>query len=155
MPEFVLVIPLLVLVGVFVLDAGLTLHRYSILTHTATSLTRHLSGALGNAWRNGKVAKAPWNGSCTAFLRDEGNAYLTSIGAANSSVSNRTSLYYYGLSLDDSTALIGDPNSPYAVLRIAGRVNLGSLTYLFFPRIALIDESSMLVEYRSEYCRDY
>lgn len=155
MVEFALVVvPLAALLFYFV-DLGLALYRYSTLTHATAELSRHLSVELGRAWQNGGIAQGPWNGSCNQFLKIKGDDYLSTLPGGGYSATDTDGTFYFGSTMDDSTALVTDPDAPYAILRIVGTNVQQCLACSLLPAITLRTESSVLVEYHSTLCNDY
>lgn len=152
MLELALAMTILVIILVFVLDAGIFLFRFSGLNHATNVLSRRLAIDLGKAFRNETISQTPWNGNCNNYLRSLGNGYLL----GDHSMSDPTRLHYYGVTLDNSTALVtGSPDSPYAILRIVGQLSPPCVFCSFFPNIQVRSESSVLIEYDKKTCTDY
>lgn len=144
----------------FILDAGIALFRYSTLTHATAELSRHLAIDLGQAFRSNKVRGAPWNGNCDAYLRDEATAYISSLPPGDYSATDNTRMYYFGTTFDGlplpRAINLLDPDAPYALLIIKGRLTSACILCKFIPpAMVLTTTTSVLVEYNSQDCNDY
>ena len=155
MIEFALAMGIVAMAIVFVLDFGVALFRWSALNHVTADLARTLSTDLGHAWSTNAVSVAPYNGNCNAFLRAQGEAYLAGKYDQTYSMTNPGVRFYLGSTIDNSTALISDPRSPYAILRVVGDLGAPCVLCNFFPSALITSESSILVEFHSANCSDY
>ena len=149
------VIGLLLFLCLFIVDAMLVLHRYSVISDINTRIVRHVSMEIGKAWDSKTIDGAPWNGNCGSFIADKVDDFLNSTHLGDASASDSTSLYYFGTTIDESAALIVVPPAPYAILRLRGRVRGGCILCSFFTREVITTETSMLVEFDLERCNDY
>ena len=115
MLEFLVVFVVVALVIVFTFDAALSMSQFSRLSRQTAVLTRELATDLGRAWSTAAVAASPFNGSCNAYLRDRAAAALPE---SNHSASDSNAKFYFGSTFDDSSAIVFDGSSPYALLRV-------------------------------------
>ena len=143
------------LIIAFILHAGTALYQRSYVNDQAAKLTRHLATDLGTNWANGTISADPWNNNCNDYIRSSGNDFFLENGLSGSSMSDPSAKYYFGATLDDSTAFIADPSSPYGILRIEGTIPSSlAMGRFFLPQFFTI-ESSAVVEYHSTLCSDY
>jgi Flp pilus assembly protein TadG len=131
------------LVIAFIIDAGLVIFRYSTLTSTGQALAHELGIDLGRAISTGTIG-----GTCIDFLNTSGNAYLTShrLDDQSYSMTDPNATYSYAASV------ISDPDSPYAIIRIAGSLKPSCIVCSLFPNATIHSESSVLVEYSDNPC---
>ena len=149
------VIGLLILLSLFIVDAMLVLHRYSVISDVNTRIVRYVSMELGKAWDSKTIDGAPWNRNCGSFIADKVDDFLASTHLGDASAGDSTSLYYFGKTIDENKALLVVPPAPYAILRLQGRVRGGCVLCTLFTRDVITTETSMLVEFDLERCDDY
>lgn len=169
MIEFALLSPLLVLMIVFILDAAVILFNFSTLTTMTMSLTRHLAYSLGIALdpNDGEyIDDDPWFGSCDEYIEDVGQVWIEK-NMRSELLNNRHSMldsdadFYYGATLKmdphlGTGALVSNANSPFAILRITGKMKFDCIICRYFTGGGVVDyESSMVIEYRDNNCSDY
>lgn len=138
----------------FIIDIGIFLFEQSQLNDATNGLVRALGTDLGIAWHTGRVSQSPWDGSCDAYIRDAGKAYLAQ-RPGDFSMDTATAKYYFGSTVDTNKALIPSASAPYAILHIVGRMRPPAYLGPFLPAGFFTVDGSVLVEYFQDDCVDY
>lgn len=153
MVEFAIIVTVVAVLLIFICNMGVALDHETNSRDLNYALTRHLAASLGKVWSTGMNGASAWDGNCGNYLRSAGNDFLAA-RSPDYSMSNPAAKYYFGASIDNHSAIIINPNSPYVILRIVGSPQLLQIGSFALPPL-FTTSSSVLVEYHGEPCVDY